>query len=763
MIKHKRNRDWIALFVASIVFFARHLSGADYYVDQNHISSSDANSGAATSPWRTIAKANQTVAPGDTVYIKAGTYNDPIAPGRSGTASALITYRNWGSDRVTIANATRGISLVGKSYVSVQGIQFYNLDSFMWIENGSHNDIGYCTFDQMRNAGQWSGSRIWYDSRYNRVHHCVFSKFGYFTASDDIAAILDIGNENNGTDHSDYNLIEDNTMLHAGHHVLGINSMRNVIRNNYFHNENWYNGYGDRVLYLNGDGASSGWNLIEGNKIAFAGTPPDNPVANGIQLSTKNNIVRLNCLYGNTSAGLGMSVTAAYWVSPEHNRIYNNTFFTNGWHSANGAEGRCGVGLAHYGGSFTLVGNAIINNIFHRNPTSIGTYRVNLADQVIAGNWEQTADPRFVDILSPLNYTNASLPDFRLRADSPCIDRGVFLTTIASASGSGRTFQLADASYFIDGWGIVQGDLIQLQGSTRKVRITGINYATRTVTVDSDLAWSQRQGVALAYEGAAPDIGAFEFGSSPGTDTNMPPSITLAFSPTVAFPTNTVALGGTVTDPNGDSLTFAWQQISGPASALFSPSASLNTTATVSARGTYVFRLIASDGKASAIAEATVTFSPDPNTLTFEAEAGAVSAPFVLQSGYIMQNSLTSVTGGGRASYVFSVPQPGDYIVTAVVNAPDEGANSIFVNIDAEPADPVMIWDVPVTSGFEPRTVSWRGSNGLQSPKVFSLTAGSHTLIVRGREPGTQLDRFEVTRAINRPAAPANLRVVLAP
>jgi hypothetical protein len=83
---------------------------------------------------------------------------------------------------------------------------------------------------------------------------------------------------------------------------------------------------------------------------------------------------------------------------------------------------------------------------------------------------------------------------------------------VASPSGSGTTLQLTDATYFLDGWGVpgVQGDLIQLLGTWQRARITAIDYATNTITVDRALTWAQGQGVALAYQGSAPDLGAFE-------------------------------------------------------------------------------------------------------------------------------------------------------------------------------------------------------------------------------------------------------------
>jgi hypothetical protein len=66
-----------------------------------------------------------------------------------------------------------------------------------------------------------------------------------------------------------------------------------------------------------------------------------------------------------------------------------------------------------------------------------------------------------------------------------------------------------------------------------------------------------------------------------------------------------------------------------------------------------------------------------------------------------------------------------------------------------------MIWDVPVTSGFVSQTASWRGNgianstspSGLTAqyaPKVFSLAAGTHQLILRGREGNCQLGTITI-------------------
>jgi len=509
-------------FWVPLLWIGMAVQGADYYVDTANSSASDSNPGTAASPWKTIAKANQFLSAGDTVYIKQGTYTDYISPARSGTASNRITYRNFGSDNVLITQTTHAVTLYSKSYITIQGINFSNLDGFLDFETASHNIVAYCTFDKMRNAGMWSGSWLGLSSQYNWIHHCTFSNYGYFTSSSDWGTDFHIGDDYSTTDHSDYNVVENCTLFHGGHDVMAVSSSHNVIRNNYFHNENWYTGYGERDIITGGYANCSTRNLFEGNRIACTGNPATLGAGSaGLNLCTYSNIVRFNCFYGCTESGIMMGTTGSYMTSPQYNMIYNNVFYTNGFNAASPNESKDGLGLANWGNSSPIIGNAIKNNIFYKNPTSINTYMVTLSNQIITGNWLQTGDPLFVDVAGPLNPTNANWPNFQLKNNSPCIDAGVFLTTITSPSGSGTVFQVGDATYFMDGWGIVQGDQVQLQGSQQRVRITSVDYNAKTLTVDTNISWTQGQGIAMPYSGTAPDIGAFESGS--GTVKPTPP------------------------------------------------------------------------------------------------------------------------------------------------------------------------------------------------------------------------------------------------
>jgi hypothetical protein len=135
-------------------------------------------------------------------------------------------------------------------------------------------------------------------------------------------------------------------------------------------------------------------------------------------------------------------------------------------------------------------------------------------------------------------------------------------------------------------------------------------------------------------------------------------------------------------------------------------------------------------------------------TVSLDATAGVITAPFIITNGYVCQTIETGVTNGGRAAYNFALANAGAYVVQALVSAPDGGANSFYVGMDGEPEDPYMTWDIPLTSGFELETVCWRGNGTYDAnefvPKVFNLDRGAHQLIIRGREANTLLKSINI-------------------
>ncbi|MBW2990821.1 right-handed parallel beta-helix repeat-containing protein [Candidatus Woesearchaeota archaeon] len=105
---------------------------------------------------------------------------------------------------------------------------------------------------------------------------------------------------------------------------------------------------------------------------------------------------------------------------------------------------------------------------------------------------------------------NPGSGNFNLQSNSPCIDKGAFLTTVTSSSGSGTSLQVEDARYFTDGMGIIEGDLIKV-GSNPLNRITDVDYSTNTITLEQSITWNNGDAVTYPYYGTAPDIGAIEY------------------------------------------------------------------------------------------------------------------------------------------------------------------------------------------------------------------------------------------------------------
>jgi hypothetical protein len=144
-----------------------------------------------------------------------------------------------------------------------------------------------------------------------------------------------------------------------------------------------------------------------------------------------------------------------------------------------------------------------------------------------------------------------------------------------------------------------------------------------------------------------------------------------------------------------------------------------------------------------------------------EAESGVISAPFVVANRCLCQPNNSTVTNGGRAAFTFTVPTAGEYAISALVNAPPGSSNAFYVNIDAEPKDPSMVWAIPASSGFTNRIVTWAATAGsgvsAGSARSFTLTPGTHQLIVRGTTANTQLRSVSI---FERPAPPTGLHVV---
>ncbi|TPN83376.1 RICIN domain-containing protein [Aquimarina algicola] len=82
-----------------MMFFAT-ISAKNIHVAKN---GNDSNSGTASKPYKTIAKASSVAQPGDVIIIGEGTYEESIRPQRSGTPGKPIVYTAKAGEKVIIS------------------------------------------------------------------------------------------------------------------------------------------------------------------------------------------------------------------------------------------------------------------------------------------------------------------------------------------------------------------------------------------------------------------------------------------------------------------------------------------------------------------------------------------------------------------------------------------------------------------------------------------------------------------------------------
>lgn len=474
---------------------------ATYYVGGS--ACNDSNSGtSASSPWCTIGKANTTLSAGDTVIIRGGTYSSSyINPSRSGSPGNYITYQAYPGETPVLTGMAYAVFINGRSYIKVIGIQAKSNTRMMYIRASSNILIQDCVFAPSGAYSDWAANRITTGSSYVTVRGCTFGRYG---KTGDNGVVLEVGAESGDDTH--HILIEFSTFYQGGHHTVGWQPHHSIFRNNWVHSENWINGiYGGRGLYAQGTTSYSHHTVIEKNVFSYAGSPGDSSTdASNLNVDTQYNIVRKNVTHSASGPGIAMYCTSGYNACPYRNYVYQNTSYRNGLDSSQSSR-RVGIQVKSDGGPGNFGSNIIKNNLLNSNSADFSG-----SGYTASNNWlNAQGSPAFKSTYGTDPFTLTS-PDLHLTSNSGAIDYGTWLTTITSSAGSGTSFTVADAGYFTNGFGIVTGDEIQLQGQTQTATIKAISG--NTITVDKALSWTNGQGVALKYTGSKPDAGAYEYG-----------------------------------------------------------------------------------------------------------------------------------------------------------------------------------------------------------------------------------------------------------
>ena len=445
--------------------------------------------GGTAAGYKTIAAAAAAATPGSTVLLRAGTYREPLIPPTSGTDTQPITFRNYEREAAIISDISEApaIQLVGRAFIVIEGLTIRKSLGWGRIQESHDNVLRGMTFQEATATGTTGSIKI-VRSWFNRIVDSTF-----VDGRDEIVL----------QDASAGNIISGNTFREGHHSLLSIRCANaNVVRGNTFANElqkaiEIYDceGVSDAPVRLD----ATKRNVIEDNHFGPIRGSWRPGQYDGIQHSGQYTIVRRN-VFSHTLAG---GVTFAFYAQEAWyvygNRLYNNTFYENRCFALDGPD-------IH---DIRFQDNRVVNNIFFKNGNCDGAGdQISVPDGstvILTNNAMSLVDPQFVD---------AAHDDLRLAPTSPYIDKGVALTTTVGA-GEGTTMKVNDPMYFYDGFKIPgeKGDEIQLMGTANTARVTAIDYKAKTLTLDRPLTWAARQGIALKYAGAAPDLGAYELGA----------------------------------------------------------------------------------------------------------------------------------------------------------------------------------------------------------------------------------------------------------
>jgi hypothetical protein len=294
-----------------------------YYVAKN---GSDNNPGTQAQPWLTFQKATSTIVAGDTVYVRAGVYNERLnIVNKLGNTTQRITVKKYPNETVIIdgtgLSTQSPLFIQNSSYITVDGFEVrnssqvgvsavYGQNHYMELLNLNVHDCGS------------SGIMIGYGGSFGNVSHLLISGCSVYNVCQ-----LGYGKSNEAfMIHSTDTFEIKNCVVHDTNSVSGLDIVAGSTNGNIHHNEIYRTN-----LYID----------------AF-GYPTSNiNVYDNYFHDIANNAIFLGC--EKTPA----SVTNI--------NIYNNLFYNN----PNG----CFVAYGEAGG-FTKLNFKFINNTCYKNAQS---------------------------------------------------------------------------------------------------------------------------------------------------------------------------------------------------------------------------------------------------------------------------------------------------------------------------------------------------------------------------------------------------------
>jgi parallel beta-helix repeat protein len=370
--------------LATVSSLPQSQSGGLYFVATN---GNDSNPGTEGAPFKTMKKGVSMLKPGDTLYVKDGSYvgSSQLADIPSGTSwNEPVTIAAYPGHKPMITAEANDIAL----YFDYRQ-QYVVVDGFIIDATGGTDGVKITWVSDPSNAAHHiriQNTEIKNGATAGVIVTGEFAQYNEF---------INLKVHNNGRDRQDHgiyiatsnNLIEGcDVYNHLGHglHIYSGASYKpsyNTIRGNFVHDNV---GGGISVFY--------GINNSVYNNISFNNNT-------GVLIVSNGSTVYNNTVYNNSGAGI---LVDASNVTVSNNIAYGNP--------------SDGLYVGEWGNSVTVTNNLLSNNSGNFKDDARGTA---LAGNLIGDNYEP-------------NFANISAFDFRLQVGSSAIDAGITLPEVST-------------------------------------------------------------------------------------------------------------------------------------------------------------------------------------------------------------------------------------------------------------------------------------------------------------------------------------------
>ncbi|MGD0113011.1 MAG: right-handed parallel beta-helix repeat-containing protein [Armatimonadota bacterium] len=258
-----------------------------YFVDASRGNDASAGTSVETA-WRSLDRANSTLAPGDTCLLRQGLYaQSRIAPARSGVAGAPVTYAAYRDEAAEVTGGKDGsiVDLTQRSHVTVRGLRIHSPTEHRWVvrisgEQAQHNRIEQCDVTDPE------GERpivIAEGASHNTVSGCTVHDTGSGNSGRGDCIVL--------TDQAHDNAVVGNTCYNGCHtQVMVIRGATHnlIVGNDLYATRRGWSGAGINILLYSDD------NVVVGNYIHDLGEISDTKCA--IQICTRGNTIQSNVI-----------------------------------------------------------------------------------------------------------------------------------------------------------------------------------------------------------------------------------------------------------------------------------------------------------------------------------------------------------------------------------------------------------------------------------------------------------------------------------